>query len=187
MSALRLLDAEQTVLLVVDVQTRLAASMPGDAWPGCRDAVCLLARAAGELDLPALVTRQYPRGLGDTDPAVAEALPAAAETVDKTCFCATHAPELARALEMTGRSQVLVCGMEAHVCVLQTVAGLARAGYEPFVAADAVCSRAPARAANALERMRAGGVTITNAESAVFEWLKGADHERFRNLQRLLK
>lgn len=187
MSTLRLLDAERSILLVVDMQTRLAAAMPADAWQRTRDAAIVLARAASELRLPVLVTRQYPQGLGDTDPTVAEALPDAAETIDKSCFSGCDAPALAQALEMTGRSQVLVCGMEAHVCVLQTVAGLAAAGYEPFVAADAACSRDPAHAANALERMRAAGVAITNTESALFEWLGDAGHERFKALSRLIR
>ena len=187
MSALRLADADNAVLLVIDMQARLAASMAEDSWREARDGAILLARAAGELDVPVLVTRQYPRGLGDTDETLAAALPAAAEVVDKTCFAATGADELEQALAMTGRTQVIVCGMETHVCVLQTVAGLAGAGYEPFVVADAVCSRAAAHAANALARMTAAGIAVTNRESVVFEWLRDARHERFKSISQLLR
>jgi isochorismate hydrolase len=183
-----LLDIDDSVLLVVDMQTRLSASMPADAWARARDGAILLARAAGELDLPVIVTRQYPKGLGDTDGDLAAALPAHAVTVDKTCFSAAGAESVHQALAMTGRSQVVICGMEAHVCVLQTAAGLAaHGGHTPFVVADAVCSRAEAHRDNALERLRAGGVAVTNRESCLFEWLRDSRHDRFKAVSRLLQ
>lgn len=182
-----LLDGHDSVLLIVDMQTRLSASMPAEAWAGARDAAILLARAAGELDLPVITTRQYPRGLGDTDPDVAGALPDHAVTVDKTCFSAAAADEVSEALAMTGRSQVVICGMEAHVCVLQTAAGLADDGWSAFVVADAVCSRADTHRQNALDRLRAGGIAVTNRESCLFEWLRDARHERFKAVSKLLQ
>ena len=187
MTSMHLLDAERSLLLIVDMQTRLAKPMDPDRWSAARDAAVMLARAAAELDLPVIVTRQYPRGLGDTDPAIVEALPGGAVTIDKMTFSACDEPELTQALEMTGRSQVLVCGMETHVCVLQTVAGLAAGGYRPFVAADAVCSRDPAHITNALDRMRAAGIAVTNRESALFEWLRDARHERFKTISGMLR
>ncbi len=182
-----LLDADDSVLLIVDMQTRLGASMPADAWASTRATAVLLARAADELDLPVLVTRQYPKGLGDTVPELAEALPDASVTVDKNCFSAADVDELSDALAMTGRSRIVVCGMEAHVCVLQTAAGLVARGYAPFVVADGVCSRSPAHRHNALERLGHGGVTVTNRESCVFEWLRDARHERFKAITSLLQ
>ncbi|MFW5969839.1 MAG: isochorismatase family protein [Halofilum sp. (in: g-proteobacteria)] len=182
-----LLDADDSVLLIVDMQTRLGASMPAEEWASTRATAVMLARAAAELDLPVLVTRQYPKGLGDTAPEIAEVLPAGSVTVDKTCFACTADDELRDALAMTGRSQVVVCGMEAHVCVLQTATGLGALGYTPFVVADGVCSRSPAHRDNALGRLGHGDITVTNRESCLFEWLRDARHERFRVVTSLLR
>jgi len=177
----------ESLLLIVDMQARLAASMPAEAWTGARDATITLARAAGELDLPVLVTRQYPKGLGPTDGDIESALPDAAVTVDKTCFSACGAEAVAESLRASGRGRIVVCGMEAHVCVLQTMADLVEAGWTAAVVGDAVCSRRAAHRDNALARMTAAGVTVTNHESVLFEWLRDARHERFKAVTALLK
>ena len=187
MSGIPLLRSEDSLLLIVDMQARLAASMPTDAYASARGAAITLARAAGELDLPVLVTRQYPKGLGPTDGDLEAALPGAAAAVDKTCFAASGSEALMEALRGTGRGQVVLCGMEAHVCVLQTAAGLLEADYEPFVVADAVCSRRAEHRDDALQRLRAGGATVTNHESVLFEWLRDARHERFKAVAALLR
>lgn len=187
MSSLPLLRMEDSVLLIVDMQARLAASMPVEAFKCARDATIVLARGADELGVPVLVTRQYPKGLGPTDGDITAALPDAAMTIDKTCFSASGSEALTEALRATGRDQVVVCGMEAHVCVLQTAAGLAAAGHEPCVVADAVCSRSAEHRDNALTRMGAAGIMISNHESALFEWLRDARHERFKAVSALLK
>lgn len=182
-----LLRAEDSVLLIVDMQARLAASMPVEAFQRARDATIVLARAANELGVPILVTRQYPKGLGPTDGDLAAALPGAAATIDKTCFSASGSEALTEALRATGREQVVVCGMEAHVCVLQTAFGLASAGHEPCVVADAVCSRSAEHRDNALTRMTAVGIMVSNHESVLFEWLRDARHEHFKAVSALLK
>lgn len=187
MVPLLLLRAEDSVLLVVDMQTRFAAATPTDAWEHARDGALLLARAAGELALPVLATRQVPDKLGPIHPDVQAGLPDHTAYLDKTCFSAAGDDEFMQALEMTGRRQVVVCGMETHVCVVQTVAGLAAAGYAPFVVADAVCSRKPEHKDNALARMQATGVPVTNRESALFEWMRDAHHEKFKAVSALLK
>lgn len=187
MSALSLLDGEDSLLLIVDMQARLAASMPADAWTGARDAAITLARAAGELEIPVLVTRQYPKGLGPTDGDIEAALPDAAVTIDKTCFSACGADALMESIRASGRDRVVVCGMEAHVCVLQTIADLAARGPTPVVVGDAVCSRRHDHRENALSRMAAGGATVTNHESVLFEWLRDARHEKFKAISALLR
>lgn len=187
MTPLLLLRAEDSVLLVVDMQTRFAAATPTDAWEHARDGAVLLARAAGELALPVLATQQVPNKLGQIHPDIQAALPEHTEHLDKTCFSASGDRGFMQALEMTGRRQVVVCGMETHVCVVQTVAGLVAAGYVPFVVADAVCSRDPAHKDNALARMQTAGVPIINRESALFEWMRDAQHEKFKAVSALLK
>jgi nicotinamidase-related amidase len=187
MTRLPLLDADDSVLLLVDLQVRLAQAMPEADWRRVQAAAARLARGAGLLHVPVIVTRQYPRGLGDVDADVQAALPDGAVVLDKTAFSAAAEAEVAEALAMTGRSQVLVAGMEAHVCVLQSAAGLLEAGHETFVAADAICSRDPGHAGDARERLRAAGAAVTNTESALFEWLRDAAHPRFRDVSRLVK
>ncbi len=182
-----LADADDSVLLIVDLQTRLTAAMDAGERERVNASTAMLARGSGELDIPVIVTRQYPQGLGDTDPAVAEALPDWAVTLDKTRFSAAGDPGIADALRMTGRRQVVLCGMEAHVCVLQTALELVAAAYTVFVIADGICSRNPDHAAGACARLRSAGVTVTNRESVLFEWLRDAAHPSFRTVSGLLK
>lgn len=182
-----LLDRDASVLLMIDMQTRLTAAMKTEAWNDTRATAIMLARAAEELAIPTLVTRQYPRGLGDTDPDLAAALPAHAQTVDKMSFSACSEEHFAETLRATGRGQVVICGMEAHVCVLQTAMELLAAGYRPFMVADGVCSRDAGHRDNALERLRAAGTIVTNRESVIFEWLRDANDARFRTVTALLK
>jgi len=178
MPAPALLRAPDSALVIIDIQERLAAVMPE------RDAVlrntALLLEAASRLSVPVMLTEQYPKGLGPTVPDLAAKLPADATRIEKTAFSACGALPLAR-------PQVVLAGMEAHVCVLQTALELAAAGREVFVVADAVCSRTPANYANALDRLRASGIVLTNTESVVFEWLRDAAHEQFRALSKLIR
>jgi nicotinamidase-related amidase len=174
----KLARAADSTLVLIDLQERLAAAMPSRD-PVIRAAGILLETAA-RLDIPVVVTEQYPRGLGRTVAEVALKVPKNSARVEKTCFsaCAVLPPL---------RPQVVLAGMEAHVCVLQTALELAAAGREVFVVEDAVCSRTEANYANALARMRYAGVIITNTESVIFEWLRDAAHEHFRTISKLLR
>jgi len=186
-SPIHLASAGQSALLIIDMQARLAASMPARAWTGARDATITVARAAAELEVPVLVTRQYPKGLGPTDGDLETALPDTAVTIDKTCFSVCGAEAVTEALRASGRSRVVVCGMEAHVCVLQSVADLAEGGWSPIVVGDAICSRRTAHRDNAVARMSAAGVTVSNHESLLFEWLRDARHGKFKAISALLR
>lgn len=184
---MRLASAADSVLAVIDVQSRLLSAMkPGDAERVLHRSGVLI-RAARALALPIFVTEQYPRGLGPTHDALALELPPDARTFEKSCFSACGAGGYIDALRATGRKQVVLAGMESHVCVLQTAAELDQAGFEVFVAGDATCSRAENNRQNALARMRQAGITVTNAESVVFEWLRDASHERFKEIASLIK
>lgn len=187
MTGLPLLEREQSLLLIVDMQARLAAAMPTEVYAEARAACITLARAAGELGLPTLVTRQYPKGLGPTDGELEAALPGSAASVDKTSFSAPDDEAVGEALRAAGRRQIVVCGMEAHVCVLQTVAALAADGYTPCVVADGVCSRRALHRDNALARIAAAGIPVSNHESVLFEWLRDARHEKFKAVSALLR
>ncbi len=182
-----LVSAPRSALVLIDLQASLAGAMPTADWQRVQAAAMGLARGAGELGLPVIATRQYPRGLGDLDDAIRGALPPAATVVDKTCFGAGGDDPLGEALAMTGRDQVVLAGMEAHVCVLQSAAALQAGSYTPFVAADAVCSRDPAHAENALARLRGHGIEVTNHESVLFECLRDATHPQFKPVAKLLQ
>lgn len=174
----KLARAADCVLVVIDIQERLAVAMP---W---RDSMVratgILLEAASRLQVPVVVTEQYPKGLGPTAADVASKIPEGATRIEKTCFSAGPALHLTR-------PQVVIAGMEAHVCVLQTALELVAAGREVFVAADAVCSRTEANYSNAIARMQGAGVMVTNTESVIFEWLRDASHEQFRALSRLIR
>ncbi len=180
-------DAGDSVLLVIDIQDRLAAAMEADDRERVVAAGRRLAHTAGLLDVPVIASRQYPRGLGEMDATLAAELPAATGVFDKTCFSCCAQPDLRARLEATGRRQVVVCGMETHVCVLQTALELAAAGFAPFVPADATCSRSADHHANALDRLRQAGVVVSNSESVLFEWLRDASHAQFKTVSKLVR
>jgi nicotinamidase-related amidase len=179
-----LLNAQGSLLLVVDVQERLL--------PAIHDAerilqrIEIMVRAAGMLGVPVMATEQYPRGLGRTAAALSELLPEAVR-VEKIHFCAAAEPELMSRLEAARRRQIVLCGTEAHVCVLQTALGLAAAGYDCAVVADAAGSRDPANRQAALDRLRAEGIAILTSEMVLFEWMARADTAEFRQILPLVR
>lgn len=178
------------VLVVIDVQEKLAAAM------GQRDQVVgtivRMVRFAELIGAPVVVTRQYPDGLGDSVPEVATALADAARTVevstvDKMSFCACDEPAFLEALYETARSQAVVVGMETHICVTQTALTLAKKTYPVQIAADACCSRREDDHAVALDRMRAAGVVVTTSESVMYEAVSRAGTEEFKRLLAIVK
>lgn len=181
----RLTEASDSVLVVIDVQERLLEAMP----KGVRDRVIgqtdILLTAAATLQVPAIATEQYPQGLGATDPTIRAQL-ADESVLEKTCFSCTDADEFTQALASHQRKQIILAGMETHICVLQTGLNLKALGYEVYVVEDAVSSRAKGNQSNAIERLRQAGVVITNVESVLFEWLGNARHADFKTLARLI-
>lgn len=177
-------DASQMVF--VDLQGRLTAAMEADERQRVLARAGQLARAAELLAIPRLVTRQYPEGLGDTDPELAPAL-AGATVVDKTRFSCCGQAAFDDALAGADRPRIILAGMETHVCVTQTALELLAAGHTVFVAADATCSRDPQNRERALDRLARAGVQVTVTESVLFEWLRDAGHEHFKTISRWLR
>lgn len=179
------LDRDSSQLLVVDVQEKLAPHVAGHEALIARCAA--LVAAADGLQVPKLLTEHCPAQIGAVVPRLRERF-APGDVFVKTHFAATdHAAFCARL--RPGRRQVVVAGMEAHVCVMQTALGLAARGLEVFVAADAVGSRA-ARAddrAWALQRLREAGCTLAGTETLLFEWTRAGDDAHFRETLRLVK
>ncbi len=180
-------DALASVLVVIDLQQRLGDAMPGKVLNRVLLNTSLLAKAAGLLEVPVLKTEQYPRGLGATLPEVASALPPATIEFEKTSFSCCGADGFLAAVDRSGRHQVVIVGMEAHVCVLQTALDLAAAGLQVYVVEDAICSRRLENYQNALDRLRQSSVSVVSAESVVFEWMGTAEHPHFKAIQALLR
>lgn len=179
-----LMRREQSLLLVVDIQEKLApAILNADAVVA--NAVKLI-QAAQHLNVPILASEQYPKGLGRTVALLRNLLPSAA-LFDKTHFSCLREPGLADHLRQTQRQQMIVCGMEAHVCVLQTALDLKAAGYTTMVVADAVSSRQQENYALGLARLRDAGVEIATTEMVLFEWIGQAGTPEFKSLLALIK
>ncbi|MFN2349930.1 MAG: hydrolase [Thioalkalivibrio sp.] len=187
MQAPGLSHASHAQLLVVDIQERLAGAMHETDREAVLVATGRLAQAAGHMDIPVTVSEQYPKGLGATVSALSARFPERTRVLDKTSFSCCGDPELLDALKGLRRPQVMICGMEAHVCVFQTAIDLLAAGFTPFVVEDGVCSRDPANKTNALHRLRQTGAVVTNHESVIFEWLRDARHSQFKTLSALIK
>jgi nicotinamidase-related amidase len=184
MSPNPLIRADQSALLVIDVQERLLSHVHG--WQRMLGHIDWLVQVAQRLDVPVAATEQYPKGIGHTHAQVAERLPAGAtaEKLHFSCVAGNCLP----GLPGMERPQVVVCGIEAHVCVLQTVLELATAGKQVFVVAEAIGSRDPEHKVLALERMRANGVTLVCREMVAFEWLGQSGTAQFRDIsQNFLK
>jgi nicotinamidase-related amidase len=178
---------EDSALLIVDVQTRLAGAMHTAARTMVLRNAGILIDAAKALGIPIVQTEQYPRGLGPSEPALAERLEGAATRLEKTAFSCCGAEGFDAAACTDGRTQWIICGMEAHVCVLQTALELHARGLQVFVVEDGVCSRTEANRANASARLRHAGVIVTNTESVLFEWLRDAADPQFKALSALIR
>jgi nicotinamidase-related amidase len=178
------------VLVIVDVQERLAAAM--ERRDEVAASTAMLVRAAGIVGAPIVVTRQYPEGLGDTIPEVAAALAEVSgavpvKVIDKLSFCACDEPRFLEALYETGRSQAILAGMETHICVTQTALSLAKKTYPVHVVADACCSRRKADHDVSLERLRGAGVVVTTSESVAYEAVSRAGTDEFKRLLAIVK
>jgi nicotinamidase-related amidase len=176
--------ARDSLLLVVDLQQRLAPAM--EAIDPALAATTALMKAAALLDVPILLSEQYPKGLGPTVPEIAALAPPGA-TLSKMHFSAAADPVLADRIRASGRKGVVIAGIEAHVCVLQTALDLRAHGYRVAVAADATASRRAASRIVALERMARRGVEIVTAEMCLFEWLGSAHHPAFKAVSALIR
>ncbi len=183
-----LLSARRSHLLVVDIQARLMPAIH-EGERVVRNTGILL-QAAARLGIPVTVTEQYPKGLGATVEAVTGHLPQDTVVLPKITFSAAGDPAIAsRLAELRGegRDQVVICGAEAHVCVLQTALGIRANGEAVFVVGDAVSSRQPRDASAAHARLLHAGCDWVTTEMALFEWMERAGTDTFRALAALIK
>ena len=179
-----LLQREQSCLLIVDVQERLTPVMtdPRRVIHHCT----LLLRAAQRLTVPVVVSEQYPKGLGETMVDL-RLLLAEGDILPKMSFSAAADPAVMARLEHLGRKQIVIAGIEAHVCVLQTALDLKARGLTPVVVADACASRKTESEQLAWARLAQAGVPLVSVEMVVFEWLDHAGTAEFKELSALIR
>jgi len=178
----------QTALIVIDIQDRLAAAMPPEQLERVQRSVRVLAEAARLLGAPALWTEQYPKGLGPTLPEVATALRSADATCfEKVEFSACDAAGFVDRLDGTGARAAVVLGMETHVCVYQTVRDLRARGLDVLVAVDGVASRREDHREVGLALCEREGAVRTTSESVVFDWLRQASGDAFKQISKLVR
>lgn len=177
-----MLSCGETALLVIDVQTKLLPAV--QHAPRIVHNIQRLAQGARLLDVPVLATQQYPQGLG---PTVAELTPHLTKIWDKRAFSIGECGELIAQLQSAGIFKVLVCGIEAHVCVAQSVLDLLANGFRTFVAVDATSSRNSLDAETALRRLDSAGATLLTTEAALFELCQTSAHPQFKAISALVK
>jgi nicotinamidase-related amidase len=171
------LDPGRAALLVVDVQEAFRKAVP--SFDHVARASAALVRGASALGVPTIVTEQYPKGLGPTVPEVARLLPEELEPLQKVSFSACEAD----GFDLEGRDQAVVCGIEAHVCVNQTVLDLLEQGVEVHLTRDAVGSRFDEDRTVGIDKARRAGAVVTSVETALFELLGRAGTEQFKEVQ----
>lgn len=180
------LDVDRAMVLLIDVQEKLLPLIRGHERIVI--ACCKLLEGVRVFDLPVLATEQYPRGLGPTHPPLAQRLHAAgAGVLEKPTFSAWGHKPVRNALRELDRTQIIVAGIEAHVCVLQTALDLWTTDYDVFVCADAVGSRGACDYEQALARLRQEGVYVGTVESMLFELCQRCDTPQFKRLIEVIK
>ncbi len=175
---------EHTTGIVVDIQERLFPAMAGREQ-FLRNTL-ILVRGLQALGIPLVVTQQYTRGLGPTLPQIREAIPGFGY-IEKRDFSCCDVPAVLETLARLRSRQVIVCGIESHVCVLQTAIDLKEAGMTPLVVADAVTSRSPVSLELAKERFRSEGILMTSVEAILFELLRSSAAPEFKQISDLVK
>lgn len=179
------LEAKRAALAVIDVQEAFRPHIPDFAEVAARCA--LVAQAARLLDVPVVITEQYPKGLGRTAAEIAAVLPKDFEPVEKTAFSSCGAQQFVARLEAAGARQILLCGIEAHVCVNQTAHDLLALGFQVHLLTDSISSRTTENRQTGLAKMQRSGALPSSTELALFELLRDARHEQFKAIQKLIK
>ncbi|MEZ5942543.1 MAG: hydrolase [Planctomycetaceae bacterium] len=177
-----LLSAARSRLLVIDMQEKLLPAM-SDGNFTTKNCTALI-RGAGLFEIPVSATEQYPRGLGSTVPQLAELLDS---PVEKTRFSSAESFDWSLELRPEDRDQIVLVGIEAHVCVLQTALDLISRGFQVYVVTDATTSRTDENKQQALKRITDGGGTLINTESVLFEWCECASHSQFKQVSQIVK
>lgn len=179
-----ILNQENAILLIIDIQEKLLNAVYNIEVVEKNSEI--LAKAGSILNLPIFITEQYPKGLGSTINGVKQGAPNA-KYYEKTSFNAVLDMDLLSELKNTRRNQIILCGIEAHICVHQTAAGLIESGFDVTVVNDACGSRFVDSYISGLKCIRDNGAQVKTTEMVLFELLKGAGHPKFKKIQGLIK
>ncbi len=175
---------EASLLLIIDVQAAMRKVM--GSWEATVARVRQLGRAANALGVPVLVTEQYKKGLGPTDPELLQGLQIS-RVFQKEHFSACLEPTFLPEVQAFRRNRIVVAGMETHVCVLQTALDLIQSGFQVHLAADAVASRADQNREIAIDLLRQAGAVVSSAEIVIFQWARRANTAEFRRILPIVK
>ncbi len=179
------LDLEHSALLIIDMQDAFRSKISDFVETAAR--IALVAHAAQLLRMPVIVTEQYPRGLGHTANEIRAVLPPDMEAIEKTAFSSCGAQTFLSELERVRAQQVLVCGIEAHICVNQTTHDLLARGLSVHLLTDCITARSQSNKQVALAKMQMSGAIPSSTEMALFELIRDAKHEQFKAIQNLIK
>lgn len=180
---MNVINSEDSILLIIDVQEKLVNMLKDKE---VSESAAKIAKAAGILNIPSIITEQYPKGLGSTIDKIKLALPDA-NYIEKTHFSALKEEGFKELLKTKKRNQIIILGIETHICVLQTAFDLLNNGYEVFVVANACGSRTEENKIAALKRLRHYGAQTVTLEMVLFELLKSSKHPNFKEVQALIK
>ena len=180
-----ILDKSKTVLVVIDFQEAFRKAIPDFALVASK--ISMAVRGFQLLEMPIIITEQYPEGLGKTAEEVLFTLPAEFEFVEKSAFSSCGAESFNEKLKELNAAQVILCGVETHVCVNQTANDLLNQNYQVHLLTDAVASRFSQDKQAGLEKMRMNGVIPSSVEMALFELMRDSKHEQFKEIQSLIR
>lgn len=179
------LDISNSILVIVDVQEAFRSAIPDFALIASR--IAMAVRGFEILGVPIVVTEQYPKGLGRTAEEILLSFTGEAEIIEKTTFSACGEPRLIEKLESLSAKQIVLAGIETHICVNQTAHDLLDAGYEVHLLTDCVASRFEHDKQAGLAKMQASGVVPSSVEMALFELMRDSKHRKFKEIQALIK
>ncbi len=176
-----MLDTNNSILVIIDIQEKLVKA----ASNGEKTIIntSKISQAAQILSIPVIITEQYPKGLGAT---VESITGSDAFIMEKSSFSAFKEPEFEQKINSLNRKQVILCGIETHICVLQTAIDLYKNGYEVYVLKDCVSSRSEEEQNSGLELLKQYGIKVITVEIALFQWLKSSKHPQFKDIQKLI-
>ena len=181
---MKLIDRNDTLFIAIDFQEKLMPAM--HEHQVLEDKVCRLASGMKKLGIPHIVTQQYTKGIGETVKPVAEAI-GKFDPIDKTSFSCMGNAEFVSQLEAADKETIVACGIEAHICLQQTVIELLAKGYRVYVPVDCASSRSIEDKRVAMERMRSAGAVITTYEAVLYELLRDAKAEEFKAISKIVK
>ena len=182
---MNILNENESLILIIDFQEKLINAV-FDKEKTEKKAVTL-AKTANILGIPTILTEQYPKGLGETIPSIKSAVGENSGYYEKTSFSALDNPLVSDAIHKYNKKQIVVFGIETHICVNQTVNALIKKGYDVTVVSDACASRSETEHLAGLQRTKDSGAHIITTEIALFEWLKSSTHPKFKEVQGLIK